>query len=58
MSLFDKTAGNYVCDFIGIRHLELLIMFPMMTSSGDVQSGEKLHTNLRKSKKWKKKWRS
>lgn len=34
------TTRNYTCNFISIKHLELLIMFPTMTSSGDVQSGK------------------
>lgn len=38
--IFDMTTGNYMCNFISVRHLELLIMFPMMTSSEDVQLGK------------------
>lgn len=38
--IFDTTSGNYVCCFIDVGHLEVLIIFPIMTSSGDVQSGK------------------
>lgn len=38
--IFDMTTENYMCNFISVRHLELLIIFPMMTE--DLQSREKM----------------
>lgn len=48
------TTRNYTCNFISVKHLELLIMFPTMTSSGDVQS-EKMTDESQEVKEIKKK---